>query len=164
MLAAMGVKAKPERLRAERTLRSDHACAVIVASTGGVMTEDQTTNKQQIQTAVRATFSKTLVPTDIELGTAVEMPSSPLTEPDESSAEANDIIAQAPPLAKHDENPVEAKDEVAKWAYEVRDSTARTLELSKRLDDLLARPIRWFHGDAVDKSTAVKSEPDCDVR
>jgi hypothetical protein len=38
------------------------------------------------------------------------------------------------------------------------------LELSKRLDDLLARPIRWFHGDAVDKSTAVKSEPDCEVR
>jgi hypothetical protein len=27
---------------------------------------------------------------------------------------------------------------------EVRKSTARTLELSKRLDDVLARPIRWF--------------------
>jgi hypothetical protein len=115
------------------------------------MTEDQINNKQQIQMAVRATFSTTLVPTDIELGTTVEMPSPPLAEPDESSTEANDIIAEAPPLAEHDDRPVEAKkDEIIKWACEVRDSTARTLELSKRLDDLLARPIRWFQGDADD--------------
>jgi hypothetical protein len=45
------------------------------------------------------------------------------------SASACRILeSQAPPLAEHDENPVEAKDEIAKWAYEVRDSTARTLE------------------------------------
>ena len=117
------------------------------------MTEDQTNNKQKVQMAVRATFSTTLVPTDIELGTTVEMPLPPLTEPDESSTEANDTIAQAPPLAEHDENPVEAKDEIAKWAYEVRDSTARTLELSKRLDDVLARPIRWFHRSTDTKET-----------
>ena len=162
------------------------------------MTDDKTNNKQQIQAAVRAAFSTTLVPTDVAV-TTIDMPSPLLVEPHESSAEASDKIAEAPPLPEHDENLVEAKDEIAevpswvehheslagasrevaqepallendknpletrdeiaKWVCEVRNSTERTLELSKRLDDLLARPIRWFHESAADKSTAVQSEP-----
>jgi len=157
------------------------------------MTEDETNNK-------RATFSTTLVPTDIELATTIEMCSAPLAEPDQNSPEAKDKIAEAPPLAEHGGNLVEAKDEIvevpswvaqhesfvaanhevaqapplvehdeievetndkiAKWACEVRDSTARTLEMSKRLDDVLARPIRWFHRSPDNKETKVTEPAD----
>src|SRR5262249_52234659 len=117
------------------------------------MTEDETNNK-------RATFSTTLVPTDIELATTIEMCSAPLAEPDQNSPEAKDKIAEAPPLVEHDEIEVETNDKIAKWACEVRDSTARTLEMSKRLDDVLARPIRWFHRSPDNKETKVTEPAD----
>jgi hypothetical protein len=48
-------------------------------------------------------------------------------------------------VVEQDENLADAKDEIDELVRHARDSTARTLELSKRLDDLLNRPIRWFH-------------------
>ena len=89
-----------------------------------------------------------------------EIAESPaFVEPDESLM-STDEIAESPPLIEQDESLPEANDEIDKWVRDARDSTVRTLELSKRLDDLLARPIRWFHRDAVDERTAVKSEAD----
>ena len=104
------------------------------------MTKSPTSNKQQIQMTVSATFSTALIPTDVNLGTTVEAPMRPLATPDET--EANDERSLS--LVKHDERLVETRDEFADWAGEVRASMARTLELSKRLDDLLALPIDWF--------------------
>jgi hypothetical protein len=115
------------------------------------MTKDQTNNKRQIKMAVSATFLTTLVPTYIELGTTVETPTPPLPEPDESSVEENGELAESLPIAEHDESLVETQDEIADWVREARASMARTLELSKRLDDLLALHIRWFRDDAVGK-------------
>ena len=86
------------------------------------MTEDKMDHREQIQTTVSATFAAPLVPTDIELGAAV----------------------LSPPLVEQDDSVPAAEDKVDDWVREVRKSTARTLELSKRLDDVLARPIRWF--------------------
>ena len=113
------------------------------------MTEDSTDNKQQ---TVSATFLATLAPTDVELGTPVESPSPPLAEPD--SAEAIEEISASLPLrerdesladsVEQDESLADAKDEIEELVHDVAGSTARTLELSKQLDDLLARPIRWF--------------------
>ena len=91
---------------------------------------------------VSATFSTALIPTDVNLGTTVEARMRPLATPDETPFEAND--ARSLSLVKHDERLVETRDEFADWAGEVRASMARTLELSKRLDDLLALPIDWF--------------------
>lgn len=129
------------------------------------MTEDQRNNKQHVQMAVSAKFSTTLVPTDIELGTPVEIASPPLAEPDASSVEAIEEISESPPLSgqddqssagvkdtitesrslvQQDENTADAKNEIDELVRDVRNSTTRTLELSKRLDDMLARPIRWF--------------------
>jgi len=63
------------------------------------------------------------VPIDIELGdTAIEV--------------------QSPPMVEQDDSVPRAEDKVDDWVREVRKSTARTLELSKRLEDVLARPIR----------------------
>jgi hypothetical protein len=115
------------------------------------MTKDQTNNKRQIQMAVRATFLTTLVPTDIELGTTVETPTPPLAKPDESSFEENGGLSQSLPLVEHKESLVETQDEIADWVREARASMVRTLELSKRLDDLLALHISWFRDDAVGK-------------
>jgi hypothetical protein len=126
------------------------------------MRKDRTNNDKQIQIAVSATFSTKLVPTDIELGTTIEMPSPPLAEPGEGPAEASDQISESPPSAEQDESSAEANDGIHERVRDIRDSTVRTLELSKRLDDLLARPIRWFQRDPVEKGTAVKSEPDCE--
>ena len=89
------------------------------------MTEDKTDNQEQIQTTVSAMFAAPLVPTNIELGDAA-------------------IEVLSPPLVEQDDSVPAAKDKVDDWVREVRKSTARTLELSKRLDDVLARPIRWF--------------------
>jgi hypothetical protein len=89
------------------------------------MTEDKKDYQEQIQATVSATFAAPLVPTDIELGDAV-------------------IEVQSPPLVEQDDNVSAAEDKIDDWVREVRKSTARTLELSKRLDDVLARPIRWF--------------------
>jgi hypothetical protein len=107
------------------------------------MTKYPTYNKQQIQMAVRATFWTTLVPTDVELGTSFEMPTPPLAEPNQRSAGANEDFAQSLPLVEHDESLIETHDEISDWVREIRASMARTLELSRRLDDLLALPIRW---------------------
>ena len=93
---------------------------------------------------VSATFSTALIPTDVNLGTPVEAPMRPLVEPDETPFEANDELAGSLSLVKHDERLVETQDEFADWVGEVRASMARTLDLSKRLDDLLALPIHWF--------------------
>jgi hypothetical protein len=89
------------------------------------MTEDKMDHRGQIQTTVSATFAAPLVPTDIELGAAA-------------------IEVQSPPPVEQDDSVTAAEDKVDNWVLEVRKSTARTLELSKRLDDVLARPIRWF--------------------
>jgi hypothetical protein len=107
------------------------------------MTKIPTSNKQQIQMTVSATFSAALIPTDVNLGTTVEAPMRPLA-PDETPFEANDELSRSLSLVRHDERLVETQDEFADWAGEVRASMARTLELSKRLDDLLALPIDWF--------------------
>jgi len=130
------------------------------------MTEDQTNNKQHVQMAVSAKFTTTLVPTEIELGTPVKTASPPLAEPgansvetieeiseplpllerdNESLAEVRDTITEPRSVVEQDENLADAKDEIDELVRHARDSTARTLELSKRLDDLLNRPIRWFH-------------------
>jgi hypothetical protein len=89
------------------------------------MTEDKMDHRGQIQTTVSATFAAPLVPTDIELGAAA-------------------IEVQSPPPVEQDDSVTAAEDKVDNWVLEVRKSTARTLELSKQLDDVLARPIRWF--------------------
>jgi hypothetical protein len=89
------------------------------------VTEDKMDRQEQIQTTVSATFVAPLVPTDIELGDAA-------------------IEVLSPPLVEQDDSAPAAEDKVDDWVREVRKSTARTLELSKRLDDVLARPIRWF--------------------
>jgi hypothetical protein len=123
---------------------------------------DRTNDEKQIQMAVSATFSTTFVPTDIRLGTTIEMPAPPLAGPGEGPAEASDQIIESLPLVVQDESLAEASDGIDEWVRDIRDSTARTLELSKRLDDLLARPIRWYHRDGVEKGTAVKSAPDCE--
>jgi hypothetical protein len=113
------------------------------------MTEHPTDNKQL---TVSATFLATLVPTNIELGIPVETPSPPLVEPD--SAEAFEEISASLSLperdesladsVEQDESLADAKDEIDELVRDIGGSTAKTLELSKRLDDLLARPIRWF--------------------
>ena len=108
------------------------------------MTKSPTSNEQQIQMTVSATFSTALIPTDVNLGTTVEAPMLPLAEPDETPFEANDELARSQSLMKIDERLVETQDEFADWVGEVRASMARTLDLSKRLDDLLALPIHWF--------------------
>jgi hypothetical protein len=108
------------------------------------MTKSPTSKKQQIQMTVSATFSTALIPTDVNLGTTVEAPMRPLAEPGETPFEANDELAGSLSLVKHDERLIETRDEFAEWVGEVRASMARTLELSKRLDDLLALPIHWF--------------------
>jgi hypothetical protein len=89
------------------------------------MTEDKKDHQEQIQATISATFAAPLVPTDIELGDAA-------------------IEVLSPPLVEQDDSVPTAEDKVNDWVREVRKSTARTLELSKRLDDVLARPIRWF--------------------
>jgi hypothetical protein len=89
------------------------------------MTEDKMDHQDQIQTTVGATFAAPLVPTNIEFGDAV-------------------VEVQSPPLVEQNDSVPAAEDKVDVWVREVRKSTARTLELSKRLDDVLARPIRWF--------------------
>jgi hypothetical protein len=114
------------------------------------MSQHPTDNRQQ---TVSATFLATLVPTDIQLGTPVETPSPPLAEPD--LAEAFEEISASLPLperdesladsVEQDESLTDAKDDIDELVRDVGGSTAKTLELSKRLDDLLARPIRWFH-------------------
>jgi hypothetical protein len=108
------------------------------------MAKSPTSNKQQIQMTVSATFSTALVPTDVNLGTTVEAPVPRLAEPDDTPFTANDEIAQSLSLSQHDERLVETPDEFADWVGDVRASMTRTLELSKRLDDLLALPIDWF--------------------
>jgi hypothetical protein len=105
------------------------------------MTKSPTGNKQQIQMTISATFSTALIPTDVELSTTVEAPMRLLAEPDEGPFEANDELVS---LVKHDERLVETQAEIVGWVREVRASMARTLELSKRLDDLLALPMHWF--------------------
>jgi hypothetical protein len=83
-------------------------------------TEDKMDHQEQIQTTVSATFEAPLYPTGIGLGDA------------------------AIELVEQDDSVPAAEDKVDDWVREVRKSTARTLELSKRLDDVLARPIRWL--------------------
>ena len=139
------------------------------------MKEDQTNNRGKIQMPVSAAFSTALVPTEIELRTAIEMPlapqdesltgakgeiadAPPLVEQVEGLAEITDEIIDSPPSVGRAQSLVDAKDEIAVWVREVSDATARSLELSKRLDDLLARPIRWFHADPDDKRTALDSK------
>jgi hypothetical protein len=89
------------------------------------MTEVKKDHQEQIQATISATFAAPLVPTDIELGAAA-------------------IEVLSPPLVEQDDSVPTAEDKVNDWVREVRKSTARTLELSKRLDDVLTRPIRWF--------------------
>ena len=103
------------------------------------MTEDKMDHQKQIQTTITATFAAPLVPTDIELG-------------------APAIEVSSPPLVEQDDSVPRAEDKVDNWVREVRKSTARTLELSKRLDDVLARPIRWFDRSAHTKEKDV-TEP-----
>jgi hypothetical protein len=98
------------------------------------MTEDKIDHQEQIQTTVSATFAAPLVPTDVELGDAA-------------------IEALSPPLVEQGDSVPAAEDKVDDWVRQVRKSTARTLELSKRLDDVLARPMRWFHRSADIKET-----------
>ena len=93
---------------------------------------------------VSATFSTALIPTDVNLGTTVEAPMRPLVAPDETPFEANDELVRSLSFVKRDEKLVETQDEFADWVGEVRVSMARTLELSKRLDHLLALPMHWF--------------------
>jgi hypothetical protein len=93
------------------------------------MTEHKMDRQEQIQTTVSATFAAPLVPTDIELGDAT-------------------IEVKSPPLVEQDDSVPAAEDKIDTWVREVQKSTARTLDLSKRLDEVLARPIRWFDRSA----------------
>ena len=83
-----------------------------------------------------------LVPSNVELTANTEVWSPPLVEPEDA--------------ARH------VQDQTAERVREVRVSAARTLELSKQLDEVLSRPIRWFRRDPDDNATAIEPEPVCD--
>jgi hypothetical protein len=99
--------------------------------------------EEQIQTALGAHFSASLVPSSVEVTANTEVWSPPLVELKEAAGQVQ-------------------QDETAERVREIRASAARTLELSKQLDEVLSRPIRWFHRDPDDKSAAIESEPVCD--
>ena len=98
--------------------------------------------KEQIKTALGAHFSASLVPSNVEVTANPEVWSPPLVELEEAAGQV--------------------QDETAERVREMRASAARTLELSKQLDEVLSRPIRWFHRDPDDKAAAIESEPVCD--
>jgi hypothetical protein len=101
-----------------------------------------TKSEEQIQTALGAHFSASLVPSNVEVTANTEVWSPPLVELEEAAGQV--------------------QDETAERVREMRASAARTLELSKQLDEVLSRPIRWFHRHPDDKAAAIESEPVCD--
>jgi hypothetical protein len=91
---------------------------------------------KQIQAPLGARFSGRLVVTNIEM--------------------TSHTLARAPPLLQHEKTIERVQDEVVDQVQSVLASIARTLELSKQLDELLSRPIRWLYPDPDDKPAAIE--------
>jgi hypothetical protein len=101
-------------------------------SQGSVVTQEHSAKPyQQIEASLEARFCAPLIVNDVVVTSSARLWSPHAEERGDVDVERGDVDAE--------------RGDIAGRVQTAKVSIERTLELSRRLDEVLSRPIRWFY-------------------